>query len=150
MFEAYFINRIQLDFLCSEIQKDQVILWKNHLLEVHMKPGDMKNGESCQEYIDRMQNEDPKLMIVTLQQSYLMVYKKLPTKDQLFDIWFQENRESDELNTEFGDHKLELIQMHEKTPDFRTWASEKFLKLLETNQINIESLDDSVLGQGRR
>ena len=149
--KEYVQAKRELDIICFQMQKDQVLFWKNQTMEEYMKPDDMKENESCQEYVDRIQKENPKLMIAAFQASYMMVYKKIPTKHELFDVWFHENCQSDELQTEYSDHKLELEQMGETIKSFRDWASEKFFLLLETNQIDPEDFDvESFLGESRR
>ena len=148
MLEEYFLIKIELDYLCSIMQRDQVIFWKNKQLEAFM--GEVLPDESVQEYINRITKENPKVAIIALQSSYLIVYKKLPTKSELFDVWFEENRESDELQTEYGDHRLELIQMGKDNTSFRDWAHQKFSEILETYQINMESLDIDRILDGKR
>ena len=138
MLEEYFSAKIELDYFCSIMQRDQVIFWKNKQLEAYM---DEVPVETVQECINRIARENPKLAISALQSSYMIIYKKLPTENDLFDVWFQENQESDELQTEYGDHRLELIQIGQDNISFRDWAREKFSALLETHQINLESLN---------
>lgn len=99
---------------------------------------EMQPDETCEDYIDRIQKENPALMIAALQSAYVMVHHKIATKEQLFDLWFQEN--SEELETEFHHNE-----------NFREFAIQKFNQIIEKNHINIFEVDiDLILGRGRR
>jgi len=118
--------------------------------DYELKPREILPGETCQDYINRIEREDPKLAIIVLQSSYMMVHKKLPTKSELFEVWIQENCDSDELQTEYGNYRLELIQKGFDDKSFRNWAQTKFSELLETYKIDLESLDIDRLLDGKR
>ena len=103
---------------------------------------EMQPDESCEDYINRIQKENPKLMIAALQSSYMMVHHRMATKEQLFDLWFQENCQSEDLQSEFR---------RSETKDYRKWAIEKFNQLINDNKIDIMEIDiDELLGRCRR